>query len=238
MQFLGIGTLLVGVLAVAACTPEDRQVATSDQEVAAYKSLWAFNACEPQDDEVKGTVNLVLPNTLNGNQISRGNRVNYGKEVLPAKSPKTGQGPGDGTAPGWTANGPDNPHPFDVFMKDTIGAFGEIGYVQIRIIIPANSDWRFLVHEGQGGDSEGKLFGAGRNSLSDDTLCGVRAIEVNETANGRQAKYIATFYVDLAALYDEGKPQPYNAPFTILLTAGNTPILIDPKVWNDGAGTS
>jgi len=236
MNLLYMGTLAAGGLAVAACNPGAQQVTVSEQETTALKSIWSFSDCDPQGDEIKGTVNLVLPDTLNGKQISRGSRVNFGKEVLPAKSPKTGQGPGNSTAPGWTANGPDNPNPFDVFMKDTIIKFGTVGYVQIRVIVLANSDWQFLVHEGDNGDSEGNLFGVGRNNLSDETLCGVRAVEVNANANGQQAKYIASFYVNLAALY--GKEEHYNAPFTILLKAGNTPILIDPKVWNDGAGTS
>ena len=238
MKLLWIGTLVAGALTTAACTPEPKQAASSGQEPAAFKSIWAFDACEPPEGDVKGTVNIVLPNTLNGNQIARGNRVNFGTIHLPPGSPDTGLGSGGSPGPGWTANGPSNPHPFDVFMKDTIGEFGKTGYVQVRVIIRANSGWQFVVHEGQNGDSASNLYGVGRNSQNDNTLCGVSAIQHNETASGQQASYIATFYIDLAALYDESKPQPYSAPFTIGLTAGNTPILIDPKVWNDGAGTS
>jgi len=235
MKLFCIGTLLAGSLAVVGCTPAGQPTVGTDDDLAAFKSIWPMDACDPPDDDVKGTVNIVLPNMLNGNQISRGSRVNYGTEHLPPNSPQTGQGPGSGTAPGWTANGPNNVHPFDVFMGDTVNEFGQTGYVQVRVIIRASSDWRFLVHDGQGGDSGIKLYGVGRNSLNDDTLCGVTPVEDNQSATGQQARYVATFFVNLAALYDETKPQPFNAPFTIGLIADETPILIDPKVWNDGA---
>ncbi len=227
---------LLAISLAAACSPAiEGEPAGGLDSSEAFKSVWAFPDCSPTPEELRGTVNVIVPRTLDGMQIARVDRVNFGATVLPANSMATGVVPNVPPGSSWSPNGPSDPRPFDIFVGDMVGEFGEEGFVQVRVILTGNSAWEFMTHETDTG--VGNVYGVGRNDAEDDSLCGVRPIEFNEDANGQQqARYVAGFYINLANLYGEDKPEEYGAPFTIALMAGNnTPILIDPKVWNDGA---
>jgi hypothetical protein len=229
-------TLATGVafLALAACGNDG----TVDPDVTpptAIKSLYALQDCTPDDADIVGTINIIIPKQIDGKKISR--LVYVGPKVLPG-DPQTGE-----NSNGWKANAKDEPQPFDLFMRNTIGEFGETGFFRVRVLIRHNADWEFY-------QKQDEFYGVLTENPSDSVVCGVNPIIVDQNGSSNQAGQIASFYVDLDKLY--AQPEGYSVPFTIGLIAidkpsgppnpnptaapvpPETPILIDPKVRNDG----
>jgi hypothetical protein len=199
--------------------------ATPTPTTTPVKSIYAFRDCSPADGDIKGTINIVVPKKLNAKTLER--LVNYGKKI-PVNDPQTGVNGGGG----FKDNTGDEPvDAFDVLMEPT--GFGKTGYVRVRVVIRNDQAWQFY--------EKGDFHGVGTNDDQQQVLCGVRTVVPTTNSSSEKGKLVAHFYVDLAKLYDQ-KPG-YGAPFTIGLLAGSdstdpdklpTPILIDPKVRNDG----
>ena len=221
-----LSAVAITALALSGCngSGEDGGPEPSDDAGAAnslYKGIYLFPACdaEPNSGNTIGTVNIVLPNTFNGGAFNRS--VNEGP-VIPRNDKTIGQG--------WVKNKPSDSQPFDVILDPN--AVGGKKYWLIRILLRPGQ-WRFL--------QDGNLSGVGLNSLDGTALCDSDPTIETDATGANQAKYIATFYVDvekMAALGEDGE-----VPFTIAVTAGNlganpvnTPVLIDPKIRNEGTG--
>ena len=227
MQSKFLCAVAVASLALAGCngmngsdqqTPEP----SPDSGNSLYKGIYLFPACDttPDTSNTVGTINIVLPPTFNGNAFSRS--VNQGP-AIPRNDPTTGQS--------WNPNAPGDDQPFDVVLDlSTPGDPDE--YLMVRVLLKPGQ-WRFL--------QDGGLSGVGLNDAESSALCDSEPTIETGATGANQAKYVASFYVDLEKLGAMGPDT--EIPFTIALTAGNmgpdpvkTPILIDPKVRNDGGG--
>ena len=226
MKHRVLSTVTIAALALTGCSDfgADDDFAMDDSspmENSLFKGIYEFPACDttPDDSNTMGTVNIVLPATFNGNAFGRS--VNQGPPI-----PRDDKNPGNG----WSPNEPGAKEPFDVFLDTS--SIGTQKYWLIRMVLKPGQ-WRFL--------QDGNLSGVGVNDPVETALCDSEPTITTDATGANQAKYIATFYVDLeklAALGDDA-----NVPFTIALTAGNmgpdpvaTPVLIDPKIRNDGTG--
>jgi hypothetical protein len=187
------------------------------------KAVYGLPDCDtaPEQD-TRGTVNIILPDKFDGSKTPRS--VNHGPKV-PKSDPNTGSGQS-----GFNPNKPTAAEPFDVFVDWTSSP--KQGYLLTRVLLTKGNKFSFY----QNSD----FFGVGRNDNSDATLCGAAAALSGTNPGQGQAQEIATFYIDLAKLAK--KAEGTGVDFTVGLTGSNgpgsmTPVLIDPKVINDGGGT-
>ena len=227
MQSRFLSVLTVACLALAGCNGtdgNDQQISDPGPDTgnSLYKGIYLFPACDttPDASNTVGTINIVLPGSFNGNAFNRS--VNQGP-VIPRNDPTTGQN--------WSPNAPGDKQPFDVVL-DVPTAGNPDEYLMVRVLLRPGQ-WRFL--------QDGGLSGLGLNDAGASALCDSEPTIETGGTGPNQAKYVASFFVDLEKLGDMGPDS--EIPFTIALTAGNTgpdpvktPILIDPKVRNDGGG--
>ncbi len=238
---------ITGMLALAAlaasCTAQDDGTddaqgaapAASPAEASAAgatlaKGIYELPACAGDTSNPLGTINIVLPDKFDGGPIGR--KVNSGPKVA-KNDPKTGEGNGNGGGNGgFNPNKPGSAQPFDVFLQG--GDYsGQTGYLMVRVLLTKPAKFAFWEQDG--------IHGIGSNDPSNDLICGASAPVAGNGAGNGQAEWISIFYVDVAAL--AGMSVDAALPFTIGLTADNTganaartPILIDPKIINDGGG--
>jgi hypothetical protein len=182
------------------------------------KGIYALRDCSPAAGEIAGTIRIVIPKNIDGMKITR--RVTI--------STKRGERESDNFAAA--------EEPFDVFLNDS--GLGTKGYAKVKVVIKNTDQWRFYV-SADPKDPAKSFYGVGANNPNDTALCGRNPI-ASALLDEDQAddKQIALFYVDLKAMSEQ--PESYEAPFTIGLEAGTagsriqTPILIDPKIRNNG----
>lgn len=187
------------------------------------KGIYKLPSCSVVDSDIKGTVDIVLPNNLDGGKIDRavyqGPKVAKGDPIL---------GKGD---PDWGDNNPRNggspsTPPFDTYVD--MKNFSS-GYLLMRMLLTHGAKFDFVQD----------FNGIAGNDSSGDILCGAELVPINGGAG--QAQSAAVFYVDLAKLNNLGKGGKVH--FTVGLIADGkganaapTPILIDPMITNDGGG--
>lgn len=208
-------------LAAAGCSPQQKaQGGESPATLAGplIKGVYALRACTPKDEEIKGTIRIVIPKNIDGIRIARNVTIRTGRSKEDEYNVAAAE------------------EPFDVFLKDS--GLGREGYARVKVVIKATDKWRFHVAADQS-DSTRNFYGVGANDPNDAALCGVNPIgQPQKEEDLADDKEIAIFYVDLKAM--AGQPESYVAPFTIGLDAGTpgsriqTPILIDPKIRNNG----
>ncbi|MGZ3173285.1 MAG: hypothetical protein ACXWI5_02330 [Croceibacterium sp.] len=188
------------------------------------KTVYSLPACDSSPDaNTVSTVNIVLPDKFDGNKVDR--RVNSGPKE-PKDNPNTGE-----NQSGFSPNGAGQTEPFDVFAPWNRTP-PTTGYMLARVLLTKGNKLSFY----QNGD----FFGVGRNDASDSTLCGAAPALSGQNPGQGQAQEIATFYVDMVKLHAKGATGA--VPFTIGVVGSSgagsmTPILIDPKIINDGGGT-
>jgi hypothetical protein len=179
------------------------------------KGVYALRDCTPKPDEIAGTIRIVIPKNIDGMKIARKVTIN--------------------TKRGESENETAAEEPFDVFLKDS--GLGKTGYAKVKVVIKNTDYWRFYV-TADPKDPAKSFYGVGTNNPNDAALCGRNPISSAMEEDQADDKAVALFYIDLAAM--GAQPESYEAPFTIGLEAGTagsriqTPILIDPKVRNDG----
>lgn len=229
-QFWVLPAVIVAVAIIAFVRHDDIVKTFAKSTVAPLaspfaKSIYSLPDCDsPPDANTVGTVNIILPDKFDGNKIDR--HVNSGPKE-PKGDPNTGE-----NQSGFHANGVGQTQPFDFYAPWSKTAPPSPSFMLARVLLTKGNKFSFY--------QNGLFFGVGRNDDNDGTLCGAAPAEYSQNPGQGQAEEIATFYIDLAKLHDKGATG--SAHFTIGLvgTSGagsTTPILIDPKVENDGGGT-
>ena len=222
-----IGTLALVALALTGCQKSNtggnpQPSSTPSATTGMVKAIYTLPACDTDPDaSTQGTVNIVLPDKFDGNAISR--VVNQGP-----KEAKDNVNTGVGQA-GFSPNKVDATAPFDVYV--TFGGSPPMGYLLARVLLTKGSKFTFYQQNADG------FFGIGRNDQADATLCGAAPVLPGHNPGQGQAQDIATFYIDLAKLNAKGNGGA--AHFTAALVGTSTgssvtPILIDPKIIDDG----
>jgi hypothetical protein len=203
-------------LAVSGCSQaEGGPSAAPTPTPPLIKGIYAFRDCKPTD--IKATIRIIIPNNIQGVRIGRNVKIKN----------ERGESEND--------NVPAAEEPFDVFLKGA--GLPTTGYAKVKVVIKNNDKWRFYVSTDPK-DPTKSFYGIGSNDQKDVALCGRNPLEPPTQLDAADDKEIAIFYVDLKAM--AGKPETYVAPFTIGLVSGTegskiqTPILIDPKIRNDG----
>lgn len=206
-------------LATAGCSQQVPEGADTPAELAGplIKGVYALRDCAPKDDDIAGTIRIVIPKNIDGMKIQR-------KVTISTKDGKRE-----------IANYAADERPFDVFLKDS--GLGTKGFAKVKVVIKNTDYWRFYVATDPK-DPAKSFYGVGANNPADAALCGRNPIARAAAEDQADDKAIAVFYIDLGAMGNQ--PESYEAPFTIGLEAGTagsriqTPILIDPKVRNNG----
>ncbi|MBO0749370.1 MAG: hypothetical protein J2O44_02930 [Porphyrobacter sp.] len=222
------GALAVAVLALGGCHSNwyaQKFARRNNPPFASnqVKGVYTLPTCDAApDQDTVGTVNIVLPDKFDGSKIDRA--VNHGP-----KEPKGDPNSGVGQS-GFGPNKADAPEPFDVFVNWT--DFPTHGYLLTRVLLTKGAKFGFY--------QSGNFFGVGREDPNDGTLCGAAPALSGKNPGQGQAQEIAIFYVDLAKL--AAKNAGAGVHFTVGVFGNNgagsaTPILIDPKIINDGGGT-
>ncbi|HSG32906.1 MAG TPA: hypothetical protein VLA37_00105 [Sphingomonadaceae bacterium] len=229
-----------GALLVGSCEPVETVAPNGTADPVAFKTIYSLPDCPGVSPGQRpaniGVINIVVPNNFNDNTIAR--LVNSKKvSDFPADdpNPEPSGNKGNGAQPG------SEEQPFDFYTTtDTDFGSGDTGLILVRVIVlngpgnsPNNSKWEFV--------EEGDFHGIGLIDPNDNTVaCGKFPVipgDSNPPNPPQEARQIATFYID-AGKYDWTTPD-YALPFVIGLKIpeyGETPILIDPKIRNDGGG--
>lgn len=245
MQRKWILAPVMATLAVAGCHHRTHGVSPDSREPP-IREISAFKDCKVDSAKVAGTINIIIPNHIDGATISRRLSTNSEDPANPHPArvrygpPLAEDDSGTGVEPGsrFTDNAPDANEPFDAFMLEPKW---KTGFALVRVIIRNTDSWQFY--------NEGNFHGVGTYDKNDPVLCGVRDVKVKPG----KSRQVAKFYIKLNKLFAEGQPP---VPFAIGLVAGpppdpnadeekqkadaqmTTPIFIDPKIRNDGDGKS
>jgi hypothetical protein len=214
-RWILVPTLLA--LAATGCSKPTKESGETPAVLAGplVKGIYALRECAPTSGEIAGTIRIVIPKNLDGMKIVR--KVSI--------STKRGESQNVAAAE----------EPFDVFLKDS--GLGTKGYAKVKVVIKSTDYWRFHVSTDPK-DPAKAFYGVGANNPNDAALCGRNPITKAAADDEADDKAIAVFYIDLKAMAEQ--PESYEVPFTIGLEAGSeaskiqTPILIDPKVRNNG----
>ena len=235
-------------LAVGGCQPKADGTATPSPSpspaASPFKSVYHLQDCPGGTPEHNlGVININV-DAFDGKGAKR--EVNYlvQADYNPLEN-KNGMGnaPGNPYKKNKPKNGKDAPA-YDVYMQQNdFTPVGENKYVVVRILIDASSKWDFYVDTDPATPENKRFQGiAMEGGTWENVACGNYApAPPNGSANG--IKKIAYFYLDYSALM--ALPENTVVPFVIGLQseksasapqAAAVPVLIDPKMINDGGG--
>lgn len=221
-----------GKLAVFAVTSWFALTGLAERTVAPFfftPQTSAFAPCGATDaPNYQGIIRIVLPRRLTFSGIDRSVRT---ARDLPANPDSDGKNDSAGTEndvhPG------DNDEPYHIYFRK--GDFKpNTTFVLVRVIIRNRSDYSFWVQPKQTTDPNERIIkGVGAAGPDPDKiLCGMRDIK---TPNGTGAKkQVASFLINVANIKTTTTAP---IPFNIAVVSDDypdTPIFIDPKVYNDG----
>jgi len=235
------GPALLAV-AVGGCTPAPTPTPTPSPSVAAtpFKSVYHLQDCPGGTPAHNlGVININV-DAFDGKGAKR--EVNFLAQAdydpLDNKNGK-GNSPANPYKQNKPQNGKDAPA-YDVYMQtNDFTPNATTSYVVVRVLIDASSKWDFYVDPGPNPKFQGIAMEGG---TWETVACGTYApAPPNGSANG--IKKIAYFYLDYKALMAMSANSM--VPFVIGLqseksatapAAAAVPVLIDPKMINDGGG--